>query len=257
MKLSESEDLDKVDCLRIAGAINRLAISAAFLHIRNGISLKETDEWIGRYIKKLGGMPAFYGYNDFPANACISVNDEVVHGIPDNRIAQQGDIVTVDIGTKFGEWMVDSARTEIIGRAKDASHEHLVQYGREVLYGGLLYVAPGAVLSTIASKMDAVAHERYLTIIPQLGGHRIGKTVHESPFIPMTMYTNSSNDYDYGYTLSPGDVMCFEPAVVHSEYSSDIELMEDNWTIKTKDGGMSAHFEHTVLVTEHGHEVIS
>lgn len=256
MKSSGSKNLEKIDCLRFAGGINRLAIAGAFSQIRSGKSLRETDEWIGQYIRKLGGTPAFNGYRGFPANACISLNSEVVHGIPNDRVAQDGDIVTVDLGTQFGEWMVDSARTEIIGERRSPEDENLVRYAREVLCAGLLYVSPGARLATIASKMDEVAHERYLTIIPELGGHRIGRTVHEEPFVPMTMNAKGAN-YDYDYMLNPGDVMCFEPIVVMADRSPAIQMMPDGWTVKTKDGGMAAHFEHTIIVTEHGHEVLA
>jgi len=256
MKSNGSKNLEKIDCLRLAGGINRLAIAGAFLQIRNGKTLRETDEWVGSHIRKLGGAPAFSGYRGFPANACISLNDEVVHTIPDDRVAQSGDIVTVDLGTTFGGWMVDSARTEIIGTRRNPEDENLVKYAREVLLGGLRKVGPGTKLHTIATEMDYVAHMRYLTIIPELGGHRIGRTVHEEPFIPMTMHAKGHN-YDYGYALEPGDVLCFEPIVVLADRKPAIKLMGDGWTVKTEDGGMSAHFEHTIIVTEHGHEVLA
>lgn len=256
MKSNESKNLEKIDCLRLAGGINRLAIAAAFLQIRSGKTLRETDEWIGSYIKSLGGVPAFNGYRGFPANMCVSLNNEVVHGIPNDRVATPCDIITVDLGTRFGDWIVDSARTEIIGRARNQEEANLVKYSQEILLAGLQYVTAGAKLSTIAQKMDAIARERYLTIIPELGGHRIGKTVHEAPSIPMTLAAKG-HDYDHNYILKPNDVMCFEPIVVLSDHKSSIEVSQDGWTVLTRDGGPASHFEHTVIVTEHGCEVLA
>lgn len=256
MKLPESRALSKIDCLRIAGNINRMAMQAGFMAIREGSTLEDADAVMDDCIRKLGGTPAFLGYHGFPASACISLNNQVVHTVPDDRAAQDGDVVTIDIGTEFGNWNVDAARTEIIGQPRSAEDANLVRYGQEVLLAGLQYVVHGACLQTIAQKMDAVAHERYLTIIPELGGHRIGKSIHETPFLPMTMIAKGLN-YDYSYTLRPGDIMCFEPIIVLADRSPLLRNMPDGWTVETRDGGTAVHFEHTVIVTEHGHEVIA
>jgi methionyl aminopeptidase len=247
-------NLTKIDCLRMAGGINRLAIAIAFFNIRRGLTLKQTDILTGNYIRSLGGIPAFNGYNGFPANVCISINNEVVHSIPNDRVAKDGDIVTVDLGTKYGDWMVDSARTEIIGKPSKKEHVQLVEGGRNVLFGGIQKIKVGVDFKTIASEMDAIAEECGVSIISELGGHRIGKTVHEMPFVPMTTY---NDNYDTKYRLKLDDVLCFEPIVVLAENSTEIELMHDNWTIKTKDDGVSAHFEHTIIVTEYGCEVLA
>lgn len=252
MRFHESKTLSKIECLRIAGNINRVAIHVGFDAIRRGVSLTSADAIISEYILDAGGTPAFLGYRGYPNAACISINNQVVHSIPSDRFVQDGDIVTIDLGTTFGDWNVDSAHTEIVGTASK-QNTHLVKGGHNILLDGLRFIYAGATFRDMVANMDHIARSYDLNVFPEFGGHRIGHAVHEEPFIPMTSINTFGRNYEYDYIMQEEDILCIEPIVTAGPTTTTLEA--DGWTRVSP--ANSVHFEHTIRVTQHGCEVIS
>lgn len=216
--------------------------------ITPGVTTYEIDQEIERFIVSRGARPAFKGYNGFPASSCISVEDEVVHGIPGKRLLQEGDIVSVDVGVECEGFFGDSARTFAVGSVS-SDKQRLMEVTQESLYDGLAAVRSGGRLSNISHAIQTKVESANFSVVRELVGHGIGTKLHEDPQIPNFGAPNS------GPRLKEGMVLAIEPMVNMGTY--EVKTLADNWTVVTVDGSPSAHFEHTVLVTQNGPEILT
>ncbi|MBD3922902.1 type I methionyl aminopeptidase [Paenibacillus sp. PR3] len=217
--------------------------------IRPGITTSELDQIAETYIRSQGAVPSFKGYNQFPASICTSVNDQLVHGIPNsNQKLAEGDIISIDIGAQYQGYHGDSAWTYGVGTIS-AEAQRLLDVCEQSLYAGLELIKPDVRLFTISHAVQKVVENAGLSVVREYVGHGIGTKLHEEPQIP------NYGIPDRGPRLKPGMVLCIEPMVNIGERY--VRTLEDNWTVVTVDGSWCAHFEHTVAVTEDGYEILT
>ncbi len=216
--------------------------------IRPGTKTKELNELAENFIKKQGAYPAFKGYRGFPSSICVSINEEVVHGIPGERIIQQGEIVSVDVGVFRDGYYADAACTYPVGEVS-VEAQRLIWVTQKALGNALHFVNEGRYLSDISNAIQSFVEKNGFSVVRDLVGHGIGKRMHEEPQIP------NFGAPGQGIMLKKGMVLAIEPMVNVGSY--EIDTRDDHWTIITRDGSLSAHFEHTVAVTENGAEVLT
>lgn len=237
----------EIDLMKIAGHINYLTHQVVKENLRVGITTGELNDIADKFIRSHDATPSFLNYEGYPKSICISVNDEVVHGIPGKRKIKNGDVVSIDIGVCYKGYHSDSANTYIVGSASKEV-EDLVNNTKESLYKGLSAIKAGAKVSDIGVNIENYAKEHNLSVIEELVGHGVGTSIHEDPDVP-NYYTNMRT------VLKEGMVIAVEPMLNLGERY--IYMLDDDWTIKTDDGLPSAHFEHTVLVTKEGYEILT
>lgn len=208
----------------------------------------QLDELAERIITEGGGIPSFKGYRGFPKSACISVNDTVVHGIPDDSVLQEGDIVSLDFGVILEGWHSDSAWTFPVGTIAPNA-QRLLSVTKECLNQGILKAKVGAKVGDISHAVQKYAESNGYGVVKDLVGHGIGKSLHEPPNIPNFGKANS------GPVIKEGMTMCIEPMI--NEGTAKVKFLKDGWTVKTGDGKLSAHFEHTVAVTALGPVILT
>lgn len=238
----------EIELMRHAGHINYLTHKEVEKNIRVGISTSELNRIAEKFIRAHECVPSFLNYEGYPASICISINDEVVHGIPSKRRKlRDGDIVSVDIGVEYKGYHSDSANTYIVGKV---SHEveDLVNNTKNSLYEGLSVIKEGVYVSEIGRVIENYAKEKKLGVVRELVGHGVGTSVHEEPDVP-NYYTKDL------VKLRAGMVIAVEPMLTLGKRY--IYMEDDDWTIKTEDGLPSAHFEHTVLVTKTGYVILT
>lgn len=216
--------------------------------IKKGITTKELDKLAEDYIISLGGVPTCKGYEGFPATLCTSVNDTVVHGIPDNYKLKNGDIITIDMVIGYKGYQGDAAWTYAVGEI-DNDKKYLMEHTEKALYEGIKEVKPGNRIGDISSAVEEYAKKHNLGVVKELCGHGIGEEMHEEPEVPNYGIKNT------GPRLKPGMVICIEPML--NLGTPDIYMLDDEWTIKTDDGMPAAHYEHTILVTDDGYEILT
>ena len=216
--------------------------------IKEGITTKELDRLAEDFIRSQDATPSFKGYDGFPATICASINDEVVHGIPGNRKLENGDIISVDIGACYKGYHGDSAWTYVVGEVSKDIEQLLIDTEKS-LFVGLSQVKPGNRIGDIGHAIETYAHEHGLGVVLELCGHGVGTNVHEDPDVPNYGTPNT------GIRLKKGMVIAIEPMLTLGE--EDIYLEDNDWTVRTDDGLPSAHFEHTVLVTDDGYEILT
>ncbi|MGB7998880.1 MAG: type I methionyl aminopeptidase [Anaerobacillus sp.] len=234
--------------MREAGKIVALTHLELQKHIKPGITTKELDTIADRFIRQLGAIPSFKGYNGFTGSICASVNEELVHGIPGDRVLTEGDIISIDIGAKYNGYHGDSAWTYPVGTISDED-ERLLKVTEESLYKGLDEAKAGKRLSDISHAIQAYAESEGLSIVREYVGHGVGQDLHEDPQIP------HYGPPGKGPRLKQGMVLAIEPMVnLGSRY---VRTLSDKWTVVTTDGKNCAHFEHTITVTEEGYEILT
>ncbi|MDP1853126.1 MAG: type I methionyl aminopeptidase [Candidatus Omnitrophota bacterium] len=217
--------------------------------IAPGISTQEIDNWIKSSVEEYGGSCAFFGYRNYPANSCISVNEEVVHGVPSlNKVLKEGDIVSVDIGVKLGRYCVDAAVTYPVGNI-DRERKKLIDATRKALELGIREAYPGNFLSNISCRIQRYVESCGFSVVRDLAGHGIGQNIHEDPEIP------NYGRPDCGIKLKKGMVLAIEPMVNVGNW--EVEVLSDGWTVVTKDRSPSAHFEHTIAILDNGPEILT
>ncbi len=238
----------EIELMRHSGHINYLCHKYLESQLRPGITTKEIDELAGKFMKEHDCISSSLNYQGYPGYICISVNDEVVHGIGSNRKLKNGDIVTLDISMSYKGYHSDSAATYPVGTiTKDK--EDLLKYTKEALMEGLKEVKAGAKLGNVSHAIEKCAHRHKLGVVEELCGHGIGTKLHEDPDIP------NFGDEGVGLTMKAGMTFAIEPML--NLGTKHVCLLDDDWTIVTEDGKPSAHFEHTVLVTETGYEILT
>jgi methionyl aminopeptidase len=216
--------------------------------IEPGIETRMIDREVEKFIISKGARPAFKGYNGFPASACISVEDEVVHGIPGRRALKEGEIVSVDIGVELEGFFGDSAKTFAVGKIS-SEKKRLMRVTLQALNQGVRQAKVGNRVSDISHTIQTIVESANFSVVRDLVGHGIGRKLHEEPQIPNYGSPNS------GPRLRPGMVLAIEPMVNMGNY--EVKTEPDNWTVVTSDGLPSAHFEHTVVVTNGEPEILT
>ncbi|MDD2352158.1 MAG: type I methionyl aminopeptidase [Candidatus Caldatribacteriota bacterium] len=220
--------------------------------VKPGIKTIDIDKMAEDYIIKHGGKPSFKGYgpegNEFPSSACISINDEIVHGIPGERILREGDIVSIDIGTYLNGYYGDSAVTVAVGKISKVAEE-LIKTTKECLYEGIKKAQNGNYLGDIGYAIQTLAEKRNFSVVREFVGHGVGLKVHEDPQIPN--YGRPKT----GMKLEKGMVIAIEPMINEGKYQTISG--SDGWTVKTADGSLSAHFEHTIAIYEKNNEILT
>lgn len=235
--------------MRVAGRITAEALLVAEEHIKPGISTKLLDSVIHDYIVKCGAKPSFLGYGGFPGSACISINDEVIHGIPSKkRILQEGDIVKVDVGAFIDGFHGDSARTFPVGKVSEEAMR-LIEVTKESFERGYAQVTAGLRVGDIGAAVEACAKEHGFSVVRRYVGHGVGHELHESPEVP------NFGTPGRGARLYPGMVIAIEPMV--NAGVPEVRELPDGWTVKTADGKLSAHYENTVALTDEGPMILT
>ncbi len=238
----------EIDSIRKAGRIAALTLEKLKKHARAGISTAELDAIAGDEILSHNGLPAFKGYKGFPANACISINEEVVHGIPSARKLSNGDIVSIDIGVKYKDYFADAAVTIGIGAISEDA-KRLITVTEESLNAGIDKAIPGNRLSDVSCAIQSRVEANGFSVVRAFVGHGIGTKIHEEPEVPNFGRPGT------GPRIQQGMVIAIEPMV--NAGSFEIEVLKDGWTAVTKDRGLSAHFEHTIAVTGDKAEIMT
>lgn len=238
----------EIELMRHAGYLVSLTHKYLKPFIKPGITTAELDKLAYDFIIKNGGVPTCLGYEGFPATLCTSVNDEVVHGIPSNYKLKNGDIITIDMVIGYKGYQGDAAWTYAVGNISDEK-KHLMEHTEKALYEGIKLVKPGNRIGDISHAIEKYATEHKLSVVRELCGHGIGLEMHEDPDVP-----NFGRE-GVGPKLKPGMVICIEPML--NLGLRNVYQLDDGWTIKTIDGSSAAHYEHTVLITEDGYEILT
>jgi methionyl aminopeptidase len=239
---------NEIERMRIACRIVAEVLQELEQAVQAGITTLELDVLAEHGIRSRGALPAFKGYRGFPNSLCVSVNEQVVHGIPSKRRLKEGDIVGLDLGAIWDGYYGDAAVTVPVGRISPAS-EHLLTITKEALYAGINEVKPGKHLSDISHAIQNRAETEGCNVVRTFVGHGIGTALHEEPQVP------NFGPPGRGPRLKPGMVLAIEPMV--NIGGVDVEILDDGWTVVTTDGQLSAHFEHTVAITEYSHEILT
>ena len=233
---------EQIALMKIAGRITAEALMTARELIRPGISTKEIDTQIRRYIEKSGATPSFLGYGGFPGSACISINEQVIHGIPSDKvILQEGDIVKIDVGARYRGYNGDSARTFPVGKVSDEALR-LISVTEQSFHEAMKVARPGNRIGDIGFAVENFVISNGFSVVRDYVGHGVGKDLHEEPEIP------NFGRAGRGVRLYPGMTLAIEPMV--NAGSHDVRVLKDGWTVVTADGKLSAHYENSILITE-------
>jgi methionyl aminopeptidase len=243
--IRSAEEIAKIRC---ASELVARVLDLVFDLVAPSVTTRELDAAAQRFIEAEGGRPAFLGYRGFPATLCVSIDDEVVHGIPGERRLEAGMIVSVDVGTIVDGYYGDGARTFPVGEISPVAR-HLLDVTQEALCAGVDAARPGRRVGAIGAAVSGVARRAGMSVVRALTGHGIGTAMHEPPQIP------NFGSPDEGELIEPGMVFAIEPMLNLGDYG--VDFMPDGWTVKTKDGSLSAHFEHTVAVTPDGADILT
>lgn len=234
--------------MRRAGRIVATILKVLKLKTKAGMRTEELDTIAAKEAEKLGAKPSFKGYRGYPANLCVSVNDEIVHGIPGKRVLFDGDIVSIDFGVILGGFHGDAAVTVGVGNINPAAKE-LITTTQGALEAGIAAAHPGARLGDISAAIQHYVESRGLSVVREYTGHGIGREMHEEPQIPNFGLPCQ------GPVLKKGMTLALEPMVNIGDWRT--RLGDDHWTVATADGSLSAHFEHTIAITDGGVEVLT
>ena len=235
--------------MREACRISAEALKLAGSAVEPGVTTAELDKIAEKYILSQGAKPNFKNYNGYPATACISINNEVIHGIPSKkRVIKAGDIVSIDLGAKFEGYHGDNAATFACGDVSEEA-KRLMDTTRESLYEGIAAAVSGGRLGDIGAAVQQYVEKRGYSVVRQFVGHGIGTQLHEAPEVP------NFGTHGRGIRLMPGMTLAIEPMV--NMGLSDVKVMPDGWTVLTKDGSLSAHFEHTIVITPDGPQILT
>ena len=241
---------EEVAKMRRSGQIIAATIDRVLAAVAPGKSTADLDAVAEAHIREQGAVPSFKGYHGFPATICSSLNDEIVHGIPSKRRKlKEGDVLSLDFGCIWEGFHSDSAVTVFVGAPPSEEAERLVRATEEALVAGIAQIRPGAHLTDISHAVEGVAKAAGFQVVREYVGHGIGRKLHEDPHIP------NFGPAGRGPVLRPGLVIAVEPMVNVGGWET--RLLADDWTVVTADGSLSAHFEHTIAVTEDGHEVLT
>ncbi|MFY9303142.1 MAG: type I methionyl aminopeptidase [Atribacterales bacterium] len=239
---------DEVEKIRQSGKILAEVIREIKRLIIPGVKTSVLDQVAADLIKSHGARPAFLGYRGYPASICISINEQVVHGIPGERVIESGDLVSVDIGVEFQGFYTDAAFSVVAGDGNSLAQK-LVEVTEKSLYEGIKRALPGNRIGDISHAIQETIESAGFSVVRDFVGHGVGRALHEEPQIPNFGKKNR------GVVIEEGMVLAIEPMANEGGYQ--VEILDDDWTVVTKDGGLSAHFEHTVWVTKKGPVILT
>ncbi len=246
IKLKTSRD---IEIMREAGRISQRALQLAGKAVSPGVTTLEIDSIVRRYIEEQGATPSFLGYGGFPASACISVNNVVIHGIPDSKtILKEGDIVSIDVGACYKGFHGDNAWTFPCGKVSDEA-QALMDATREALFKGIKNAVAGNRIGDIGHAVQSYVEARSYSVVRDFVGHGVGAKLHEDPSVP------NYGTPGRGVKLMPGMVIAIEPMI--NQGTHRVRVLQDKWTTVTADGLLSAHFEHTVAITSRGPVILT
>lgn len=234
--------------MRRAGELTAQALHAGGAAVRPGVTTAQIDRVVHDFITRHGGVPSFLGYGGFPASACISVNDEVIHGIPGNRVIHEGDIVSIDVGAKLGGYHGDSAYTFPCGEISPEA-QRLLDATRLSLEKGIAAAQPGNRIGDVAAAVQGTVEPLGFSVVREYVGHGVGRDLHEEPEVPNYGHAG------HGVRLVPGMVIAIEPMINAGTFA--VKVLSNDWTVVTRDGSLSAHFEHTVAITPSGPVILT
>lgn len=238
----------EIELMRQAGKITAAARALAGEMVAPGVTTQEIDKAVHRYIKSQGAVPSFLNYNGFPASVCISVNDEVIHGIPGHRVLREGDIVSIDVGAFKNGYHGDCAATYACGQVSDEA-KRLIEVTRQSFYEGLRFAREGHRLPEISGAIQRYVESNGFSIVREYVGHGIGRKMHESPEVP------NFGAPGHGPRLLRGMTLAVEPMV--NAGGAAVRTMPDGWTVRTQDGSLAAHYENTILITSGEAELLT
>ena len=238
----------EIELMRRAGKITAAARAYAGELVKPGVTTQEIDRAVEHFIRKQGAVPSFLHYNGYPASACISVNDEIIHGIPGKRVLQEGDIVSIDVGAYIGGFHGDCAATFPCGKISPEAQD-LIDVTRQSFFEGIKFATAGNHLHQISAAIGDYAGSFGYGVVRDLCGHGIGKHMHEDPEIP------NFRQFRRGIKLRPGMTLAIEPMVDLG--SAEVVWMDDDWTVVTEDWSLSAHYENTILITDGEPEIFT
>lgn len=238
----------EIEIMRKAGRLVAMSHELVRKHIKPGITTKELDQIVEDFLKSQNAIPTFKGYNGFPYTICASVNEEVVHGMPGERKLKEGDIISVDIGATFEGYVGDSAKTFFVGEVDDEKRR-LVEVTRQSFYEGIKFAKESFRLSDISHAIQEYAESAGFSVVRDFVGHGVGKNMHESPQIP------NFGKPGKGPRLQQGMVLAIEPMINAGTYN--VKVLDNDWTVVTLDGKPSAHYEHTIAITDGEPELLT
>lgn len=239
----------ELEFMRIAGRITAEARAAAGRAVSPGVTTGEIDRIVRKTIEAAGAVPSFLGYGGFPGSACVSINDEVIHGIPSfERVVKEGDLVKVDVGALIHGFHGDCATTIPCGRVSEEA-QRLIEVTRQSFYEGIKFAREGKRISDISHAIQEYVEKNGFSVVRAYVGHGVGADLHESPEVP------NFGTPGHGVRLQKGMTLAIEPMVNVGVY--DIKCLSDGWTVKTKDGKLSAHYENTIAITEGEPEILT
>lgn len=240
---------EQIAKMRDAGKIVAEVLALMKEHVEPGVSTWELDEIAENYIRKCGAVPTFLGYGGFPASICASINEQVVHGIPNrNCILNEGDIISIDVGATFRGYVGDAARTFPVGKISD-ENARLIEVTRQSFYEGLAHAKKGNRLGDISNAIQRYVEKNGYSVIRDLVGHGVGENMHEDPMVP------NYGKKGRGIKLCEGLTIAVEPMVAAGHYA--LEQLADNWTYVTRDGSMASHYENTFAITDGEPEILT
>ncbi len=246
IELKTTEELKK---MREAGKITALALHTAGKYIQPGISTQELDQIVEKTIRQAGATPSFLGYGGFPASVCVSVNHVVIHGIPSKKqILKAGDIVSLDVGAFYEGYHGDSAYTFACGEISPEA-KALCEVTKQSLELAIQAAVPGNRVGDIGAAVQSFCEAKGYSVVRDFTGHGVGSHLHEDPSVP------NHGRAGHGVRLMPGMVIAIEPMINQGHW--EVKVLQDGWTTVTKDGSLSAHFEHTVGITETGNVILT
>ena len=238
----------EIEAMRLAGKITAAARALAREMVKPGVTTQQIDKAVFHFIREQGAIPSFLHYNGYPASVCISVNDEIIHGIPGKRVLREGDIVSVDVGAYIGGYHGDCAGTYPCGQVSDEAMR-LIRVTQDSFFEGLKFAREGCRLSDISHAVQTYVEANGFSVVREYVGHGIGRNMHEAPEVP------NYGKPGHGPRLLRGMTIAVEPMV--NAGSAAIKQMPDGWTVKTADGKYAAHYENTILITAGDPELLT
>jgi len=240
---------EQLERMRVACRITALARKAAYDAVAPGVTTDDIDRIVRKTIEEAGAKPSFLGYGGFPASACVSINDEVIHGIPSKkRVVRSGDIVKIDVGAYIGGFHGDCACTVPCGEVSEEA-KRLIEVTRQSFYEGIKFAREGCRVSDISAAVQAYAQANGFSVVRSFVGHGVGRQLHESPEVP------NFGRPGHGVRLQRGMTLAVEPMINAGVY--DVRVLSDGWTVKTRDGKLSAHYENTIAITDGEPEILT
>ena len=248
------KDAREIGLMRRAGRIVAEGLQLLQRQVRPGMTTEDLDVLFEKHVRDSGAKPTFKGYRKFPKSLCTSINEEVVHGIPSAaRVIKEGDLVKLDAGATYEGYVGDSAVTVAVGRVSPEA-QRLIDTTRESLEEAIRTAGPGVKLSAVSAAVQRYAESRGYSVVKKYVGHGIGRDLHEDPQVPNFVDPSMPRE-NYEYVLKPGICLAIEPML--NVGTDDVKTLSDDWTVITKDRKLSAHFEHTILITKEGRDVLT